>query len=161
MLPEKLIKKDLTEYVSVGKIIKEEKNSIVLKLDGTMIPVIEKHVEGIDRCKIIFGSFQLYIEKDAKIEEINQSTKEIHLKLDKKIVLPEKHVSILFPETSMLREAPWFLNRQKQRDIRLLEKWSLDDQKKADSHSVIRMIECLFGSNVLKKGGESEKEQHR
>jgi len=161
MLPEKLIKKELAKYVSVGKIIKEEENSIVLKIDGSMAPVIERHIGGVDSCDIIFGSFQLYIQKNAKVEEINQSAKEIHLKLNTKMVLPEKHVSILFPETSMLSESPWFLNRHKQKDIRLLEKWSLDDQRKANSHSVIRMIECIFGSGVLKKGGESEKEQHR
>jgi hypothetical protein len=161
MLPEDELREKLGKYVSIGKIVQERNREIVLKLEGAIAPVLERHIGGEDKCKVVFGSFNLGIEREATVKNVNPSSGKIDMEFDKRGLPLHGRVSILFPETSVLKEAPWFLRRMIQREIHKLEKWSIDDQKKAMGHSVIQMIECLFGRNVLKMEGKGEKRASR
>lgn len=157
MLPEKVIKDKLVKYVTVGKIIQKEEKIITLELEGAIAPVLERHIKGDDRCKMIFGTFNIGIERDAKINKVDVKKRKIEVVLDKKGLSLHGPVQILFPETSIIKESPWFLRKLIQRELYKLEKWGFDKPNKAAGKSVIQMIECLFGNNTLKMEGKSEK----
>ena len=160
MLPERAVKDKLRKYVTGGKIVQEEERNITLELDGAIAPVLERHIKGDDSCKMVFGSFNIGIEREARIKDVDEENKKIEVVIDKRGLSPHGSVQILFPETSMIKESPWFLRRLIQRELYKLEKWGIDIPNKAAGKSVIQMIECLFGSNTLKMEGEREEKRN-
>ena len=155
MLSESVQKKHLGSHISIGKVVQDVGEKIVLKIEDGIAPALERRIAGENGCTVVFGSFKLGIEREAIVEDVNPLKKEIVVRLETKGKSPHGQVRILFPEMSVLSEGPWFLKRTTQQEIHKLEKWGFDNPKKADAHSVIRMMECLFGEDLLKMEGES------
>jgi len=50
----------------------------------------------------------------------------------------------------LLREDPWFLRRAVQRALFHLEKWGLNREDRAQRHTIIRLIDTIFGPGTLR-----------
>jgi hypothetical protein len=161
MLPEKTQKKFLGKYISIGKVVKEDKEKIVLEIENGIAPALERRINGENSCTVVFGSFMLGIEREAIIESMDPAKKQIVVRLPKRGKSPSSQVKVLFPDMSVVTEGPWFLKRITQKEMYKLEKWGYDNPKRADANSVIRMMECIFGEDVIKMGGERGQSNNR
>lgn len=153
MLKEGVQRKHLKEHISIGKVKKEVNGKIVLEIQDSIAPALERRIDGENGCTVVFGSFMLGIEKQAIVEDVDPSKKEIQVRLENEGRSPHGRVRVLYPEMSVLREGPWFLKRTIQQELHKLEKWGIDNPEKARGHSVIRMMECIFGEDTLKMEG--------
>jgi len=154
MLTEAILKKYLKAHVSIGKVVKEAAGEVTLEIEDGIAPALERHIDGENRCTVVFGSSKLGAERQARVKDLDPTKKEITVKLESKGRSPHGQVRVLFPEMSVLSEGPWFLKRTNQQELHKLEKWGFDNLEKARRHSVIRMMECLFGEDVLRMEGE-------
>jgi hypothetical protein len=154
MLTEPVLKQYLKAHISIGKVVKEEAGQLTLEIENGIAPAQERHIDGENGCTVIFGSSKLGAERQAIVENLDPTKKEITVKLESRGRSPQGQVRVLFPEMSVLSEGPWFLKRTNQQELHKLEKWGFDNPEKARVHSVIRMMECLFGEDTLRMEGE-------
>jgi hypothetical protein len=154
MLTEAVLKKYLKAHVSTGKVVKEAGEKVTLEIEDGIAPALERHIDGENGCTVVFGSCKLGAERQAKVEDLDPTKKEITVKLDSSGRSLHGQVRVLFPEMSVLSEGPWFLKKTNQQELHKLEKWGYDNEEKARRHSVIRMMECFFGEDKLRMEGE-------
>jgi hypothetical protein len=150
MLTEAVLKKHLKGHISIGKVTNEAAGKITLEIENGIAPALERHIDGENGCTVVFGSFRLGAERPAVVESLDPTKKEITVRLENRGRSPSGQVRVLFPEMSVLSEGPWFLKRTNQQELHKLEKWGFDNPEKARGHSVIRMMECIFGEDVLR-----------
>jgi hypothetical protein len=146
-----LEKKDLNGlgYLSEGRIISLKDGKIVIKVDRLQAtPILERRTSSGELGNLlVIGSFFLGFELDAVLEEITDD--KLVMNVGKK-KLPHSEMAMILPsESSIVKTSPWFLSRYTQRDLFNLERWGLEIDKKAKEHSVIQLLECVFGTKKI------------
>ena len=154
MLTEGVQKKHLKGHISIGRVAGEAEGKITLRIEEGIAPALERRIDGENGCTVVFGSFKLGAERQAIVESLDPKKKEMIVKLEERGRSLHGQVRVLFPEMSVLSEGPWFLKRTNQQELHKLEKWGFDNPEKARGHSVIRMMECIFGEDTLRMEGE-------
>jgi len=149
-----LDKKDLQGlgYLSEGRIISLGNGKVEIKINSQRAaPILERLASSGERNNLlVIGSFFLGFELDAMFEEMTGD--KLVMSVGKKKLPPYERAMILPSESSILRTSPWFLSRYTQKDLFLLERWGLEIDKKAKDHSVIQLLESVFGAKKLRRG---------
>jgi len=146
-----LEKKDLGDlgYLSEGRVVSLKDGKIEMKIDpGQAAPILVRRTSSGERNNLlVIGSFFLGFELDATLEEI--SGDKFVMSVGKKKIPPSERAMILPAESSILRTSPWWLSRYTQRDLFNLERWGYEIEAKAKEHSVIQLLECVFGTKKI------------
>jgi hypothetical protein len=149
-----LDKKDLEGlgYLSEGRIISLSNGKIEIKINSHQAtPILERLASSGERDNLlVIGSFFLGFELDAMFETITDD--KLVMNVGRKKLPPYERAMILPSESSILRTSPWFLSRYTQKDLFLLERWGLEIEKKAKEHSVIQLLESIFGTKRIRRG---------
>jgi hypothetical protein len=148
-----LNKKDLEGlgYLSEGRIISLSSGKIEIKINPHQAtPILERLASSGERDNLlVIGSFFLGFELDAMFETITDD--KLVMSVGKKKLPPYERAMILPSESSILRTSPWFLSRYTQKDLFLLERWGLEIEKKAKEHSVVQLLESVFGTKTMRR----------
>lgn len=148
-----LDKKDLEGlgYLSEGRVVSLSNGKIKIKINPHQAtPILERLASSGERNNLlVIGSFFLGFELDAMFEEITDD--KLVMSVGKKKLPPYERAMILPSESSILRTSPWFLSRYTQRDLFLLERWGFEIDEKAKEHSVIQLLESVFGTKTMKR----------
>jgi hypothetical protein len=137
-------------YVSTGRIVSFHGREIELELDKKQAqPVLDQLVAGESNSYlIVVGTFHVGFELDASfVKAANERfvMETTHRKL------PETGVALILPsDSSVVKQRPWFLSRNVQRDVFSLESWGLEISARAAKQSVIQFMESLFGVKPLR-----------
>jgi hypothetical protein len=134
-----------------GRIIESERGKLKISLSPPDFDVVRRRDLEERGCKLLIGSPAFGIETDAWIEEIGDA--ECTLSYEWRKMPSTHHVSLLFPEASLFRIAPVFLNKQRQRHLFSLERWGKDIEREAMSDPTIQLLEATFGRLRLDAGG--------
>jgi len=138
-------------YLSEGKVVSLKDGKIVIRIDlREATPILERRTSsGEIGNLLIIGSFFLGFELDAMLEEITDD--KFVMSVGKKRLPPSDRAMILPSESSILKTSPWFLSRYTQGDLFKLERWGLGITQKAEKHSVIQLLECVFGTKTIRR----------
>ena len=136
-------------YLSEGKVVSLKDGKIEIKIDPRQAaPILERRTSSGERDNLlVIGSFSLGFELDARFEKIKDD--KLVMGVGKKKLPPSQRAMILPSESSILRTSPWFLSRLTQRNLFSLERWGYEIDKKAKEHSVIQLLECVFGTKKI------------
>jgi len=148
-----LEKKDLEDlgYLSEGRVVSFKDGKIEIEITPLQAsPILERRTSsGEPGNLLVIGSFSLGFELDAVLEEITNN--KFVMNVGRKKLPPSERAMILPSESSILKTSPWFLSRYTQRDLFRLERWGLDKDENAEKHSVIQLLECLFGRKTMRR----------
>lgn len=138
-------------YLSEGTVVGLRDGKIEIRIDPHhAAPILERRTSSgeLDNLLVI-GSFFLGFELGATLEKTTNDG--IIMNIGKK-KLPTSGMAMILPsESSIIRTSPWFLSRNIQRDIFNLERWGFSIDEKAEQHSVIQLLESIFGSKKIRK----------
>ncbi|MDF2956723.1 MAG: hypothetical protein OD814_000345 [Candidatus Alkanophagales archaeon MCA70_species_1] len=158
-----LEKRDLEElgYLSEGKIITLEEGKIEIEMDPHLAtPILERKVSsGEVENLLVIGSFFLGFELNSRFEKIEG--RRLIMNVGKKTLLPFKEVSVLPPESSILKTSPWFLSRISQKELFKLERWGFEKDERAKTHSVIQLLESVFGRKNIRRERDDIKRENQ
>jgi hypothetical protein len=148
-----LEKKEIADlgYLSEGRIISLRNGKIEIKMNPLQAtPLLERRTSSGELSNLlVIGSFSLGFELDAMLEEITGD--KFIMNVGKKKLPPSERAMILPSESSILKTSPWFLSRYTQKDLFKLERWGYEKDEKAEKHSVIQLLECVFGTKTMRR----------
>lgn len=75
------------------------------------------------------------------------------MNVGKKNLFPFEKAMVLPSESSILKTSPWFLSRISQKELFKLERWGFEKDEKAKTHSVIQLLESVFGRKNIRREG--------
>lgn len=149
-----LEKKDLRDlgYLSEGRIVSLKDGKIEIKIDRLQAtPILERRTSSGELSNLlVIGSFFLGFELYARFEEIMGD--KLVMSVGKKKFPHSERAMILPSESSIIKTSPWFLSRITQKDLFKLERWGKEIDEKAEKHSVIQLLECIFGTKIMRMG---------
>jgi hypothetical protein len=138
-----------------GRVERQEADTLYIRFETPLGAFLEREEEeeiyGFD---VIFGNLRMGLAREAR----KVGRWEDGLKIKVLIAgrpLPSQ-INILLPSTSVFKEGPWFLCRNKQRAMRSFERWGLELEEKAKRNVFVQLVESSFGVKKLigKRGGE-------
>ena len=148
-----LEKKDLEGlgYLSEGRVVSLGDGRIEIKIDlRQAAPILERRTSSGELSNLlVIGSFFLGFELDAVLEEVTDD--KFVMSVGKKKLPPSGRAMILPSESSILKTSPWFLSRYTQGDLFKLERWGFEKDKRAAEHSVIQLLEWVFGTKTMRR----------
>jgi hypothetical protein len=142
-----------------GKIKSWERGRIILEMDASNLRVLRRIDPGETECRLLVGTPKFGVEVPASVEEQSGSTCRVAYSAAK---LPETdYAFLLFPEALVLKSAPFFLNKLRQRHLYSLEKWGKDKKEEAEKDPTIQLLEATSAGvpGLLRSGGENEAEK--
>jgi hypothetical protein len=148
-----LKKKDLEElgYLSEGKVVGLKEGKIEIEMDPRLAtPILERQISsGEIENLLVIGSFFLGVEIKARFEEMKGNI--LLMDIGTKKFPPFEKAEVLPPESSILKTSPWFLSRISQKELFKLERWGFEKDDKAEKHSVIQLLESVFGRKRIRR----------
>lgn len=140
-------------YISVGKVISIKNGKTLMEFGEKQTKrILAQHASGdIGGYSLVFGTFHIGIRSKAFIEE--QKNNGIVFSVERKRI-PSSQNAILVqldPEAAVFENQPWFLTRNQQKELYKLERWGLFKPDRAESQSVIQMLESIFGTKPLRR----------
>lgn len=138
-------------YLSEGRVVSQKNGTIEIKIDPLQAaPILERRTSsGETNNLVVVGSFSLGFELDAVLDKIADD--HFIMKIGKKKLPPSERAMVLPSETSILKTSPWFLSRYIQNDLFKLERWGFERPDRAEQHSTIQLLECLFGTKNMRR----------
>jgi len=133
------------------KIVDSKKGELRVTLNPSDLDKI-RHLEHEERrCILLIGSPKFGIQTSAGIVSVDDEGCTLWYEWKK---MPSiSYASILFPEASIFRANPYFLNTLRQRRLFSLERWGKDKDEEAESDPTIKLLEAIFGEVKLETGG--------
>jgi hypothetical protein len=138
-------------YVSKGRIVSFQGREIELELDRQQAqPILDQQISGESNSYlIVVGTFHIGFELEANF--VKNDNDRFVMETTQRRLPPTGVVLILPSDSSVLKQRPWFLSRNVQRDVFGLESWGLERPDRAAKHSVIQFMESLFGVKPLRR----------
>lgn len=101
---------------------------------------------------VVFGSFFVGVKlKGAFVQQTSANRVLINTA---NVRVPISSTALIVqtdPEIATYVDQPWFLTEWLQRDLFSLESWGLERNDRANSNPTIRMLESIFGVNLLRR----------
>jgi len=133
------------------RILEQKQGKLKVWMNSQTFDSIKQLEPDERRCMILVGTPHFGIFTHALLQPCGRSECEISYEWVK---MPSTHeVSILFPEASIFRPAPVFLNTVRQRRLYSLERWGKDRAVEAQKDPTIQLLEAAFGGLHLEMGG--------
>jgi hypothetical protein len=138
-------------YLSEGRFVSLKDGKVEIEIRPQQAaPIQERRIStGELENLLVIGSFFIGFELNAILEEMTEG-RLIFGVGEKRLPLPERAM-ILPAESSVLRTSPWFLSRRTQGELFWLERWGFEKDEKAQKHSVIQLLESIFGRKTVRR----------
>ena len=133
------------------RIVKGGRDELRVSLNPDDIEIIRRLDPEERRCIVLIGSPCFGVQTDAWITSIENRECTLWYEWKKMPSIPQ--ASILFPEASIFRTLPVFLNQLRQRRLYSLQKWGRDKDEEAVTDPTIQLLEAIFGGRRLETGG--------
>jgi hypothetical protein len=133
------------------RIVNSRRGELKVALDPSGLDRIRRLEQEERSCILLIGSPRFGIQTSARITSIDDEGCTLWYEWKK---MPSiSHASILFPEASIFRATPVFLNTLRQRRLFSLERWGKDKDEEAESDPTVQHLEAVFGGHRLETGG--------
>jgi len=133
------------------RIVDSKRGELKVVMDPSDLDRVRRLEQEERRCILLIGSPHFGIRTNSRIISVDDEGCTLWYEWKK---MPSiSHASILFPEASIFRGTPVFLNTLRQRRLFSLERWGKDKDEAAESDPTIQLLEAIFGGHKLESGG--------
>jgi hypothetical protein len=132
------------------RIVTSRRGELKVTLDPSALDRIRRLEQEERGCILLIGSPKFGIQTNSRITSIDDKGCTLWYEWRK---MPSiSYASILFPEATIFRATPVFLNTLRQRRLFLLERWGKDKDVEAERNPTIQLLEAVFGGRRLETG---------